>query len=57
MEAIRSSETSVNITSTRCHITEDCFLQKKLYITFATHQLLHTVCFLEGGRECVNAHT
>jgi hypothetical protein len=26
MEAIRSSETSVNITSTRCHIPEDCFL-------------------------------
>jgi hypothetical protein len=25
MEAIRSSETSVN-TSTRCHIPEDCFL-------------------------------
>jgi hypothetical protein len=26
MEAICSSETSVNITSTRCHIPEDCFL-------------------------------
>jgi hypothetical protein len=26
MEAIRSSETSVNTTSTRCHIAEDCFL-------------------------------
>jgi hypothetical protein len=26
MEAIRSSETSVNTTSTRCHISEDCFL-------------------------------
>jgi hypothetical protein len=27
MEAIRSSETSVNTTSTQCHIPEDCFLQ------------------------------
>jgi hypothetical protein len=27
MEAIRYSETSVNITATRCHIPEDCFLQ------------------------------
>jgi hypothetical protein len=26
MEAIRSSETSVNTTSTLCHIPEDCFL-------------------------------
>jgi hypothetical protein len=26
MEAIRSSETSVNTTSTWCHIPEDCFL-------------------------------
>jgi hypothetical protein len=26
MEAIRFSETSVNTTSTRCHIPEDCFL-------------------------------
>jgi hypothetical protein len=27
LEAILSSETSVNTTSTRCHISEDCFLQ------------------------------
>jgi hypothetical protein len=27
MEAIRSSETSVNTTSIRCHIPEDCFFQ------------------------------
>jgi hypothetical protein len=26
MEATRSSETSVNTTSTQCHIPEDCFL-------------------------------
>jgi hypothetical protein len=26
LEAIRSSETSVNAPSTRCHIPEDCFL-------------------------------
>jgi hypothetical protein len=28
MEAILSSETSVNTTSIRCHIPEDCFLQE-----------------------------
>jgi hypothetical protein len=30
MEAIRSSETSVNTTYTRCHIPENCFLHSHL---------------------------
>jgi hypothetical protein len=30
MEAIRSSETSGNTTSTRCHIPEDCFLHRSV---------------------------
>jgi hypothetical protein len=34
MEAIRSSETSVNNTSTRCHNPEDCFLQ--IYLWYRT---------------------
>jgi hypothetical protein len=32
MEAIRSSETSVNITSTRCHIPEDCFFKGNIVL-------------------------
>jgi hypothetical protein len=38
MEAIRSSETSVNATSTWRHIQEDCFLQVFQKLKFGIHR-------------------
>jgi hypothetical protein len=43
MEAIRSSETSV-ITSTRCHIPEDCFLHAN--IVRIREQMWHRTFYL-----------
>jgi hypothetical protein len=51
MEAIRSSETSVNTISTRCHIPEDCFLHMLegvlLRITLCVRTKLEQVIIVE----------
>jgi hypothetical protein len=53
MEATRSSETSVNTTSKRCHIPEDCFLQShrrenlKSYIKYTCFIVIYQYDLLE----------
>jgi hypothetical protein len=42
MEAIRFSETSVNTTSTWCHIPEDCFLQVLNCLSYELSTITHT---------------
>jgi hypothetical protein len=47
MEAIRSSKTSVNTTSTRCHIPEDYFLHSHRRKNLKSYILSY--CHVYGG--------
>jgi hypothetical protein len=55
IEAIRSSETSVNTTSTRRHIQEDCFLHSHLRENLKSYILAGTILELQVSHKNVGA--